>query len=87
MPIQGPKMEFLEISPLNISGYHRDPKSHLFARNRAFWCIDSKNPSTVVTCIRGEEKTKKEEKKVTNNDISHMHPDHPHRLIAHIFGS
>jgi len=59
----GPKnWGFWGISPLNISGYHRDHKRHFLARNRAFWCIDRQNWSTVATCRRGEETKKRSHK-------------------------
>jgi len=59
MPIRAQKWGFWGISPLNISGYNRDPKKHFLARNHAFWHIDRQNRSTVATCRRGEVTNKK----------------------------
>ena len=56
--IIGPQNGFLGISPLNISGYHRDPQKALPCAKPRILTYRS----TVATCMRGEE-TKKNKKK------------------------
>ena len=52
MPIQAPKiMFFWEFWPLNIF-YHRDPKRPYLTRKHAFWAINGRDRSSVVTCRR-----------------------------------